>query len=225
MFLTPTLLDDPTAADAGLSSRNGLTVPDAVAMLGVLGLPQNLGEEFPCALPGFEGIPNSVVDPPSLRYQTLYQGAPRPWLSLAEVHASQTAGRLVICRNAASHARWWLRLRHAAGLVEAALPTLTLPPRLSLAALRLARGFALALALSETQHPGEPISYSRRFAMDWCGLPERATAEGLRELRAAGVLIEAGRLDTPGRQPTSLYLLATEPVRGEDTASLELATA
>jgi hypothetical protein len=44
--------------------------------------------------------------------------------------------------------------------------------------------------------------------MDWCGLPERATAEGLRELRAAGVLVDAGQIASHnGHSPTPLYVL------------------
>jgi hypothetical protein len=62
MLQTPTLPDALSTADAGLSSRNGLTVEDAVAMLPVLGLSYDLGEEFPCVLPGFHGMPNSVVE-------------------------------------------------------------------------------------------------------------------------------------------------------------------
>jgi hypothetical protein len=202
---------DFPGAEPGLSARNGLTVEDVTPILSTLGLPQ-LGEEFPCRLPGYEGTLSSVIDPESLRYRTLYTGAPREWWSLAEVFASLVARRPVILRPGATHARWWLRTRHAAGLIDATPPRLALPPLLSPAARRLAIGFALALTLSETRHPGEPISYSRRFAMDWCGLPERATGDGLRELRSAGVLSAAGSIETAGRQPTPLYRLAPECV-------------
>jgi hypothetical protein len=204
---------------AGLTARNGLAPDDARAMLAVLGLPAALGEEFPCVLPGYEGTLSSVVDPESLRYQTLYEGSWRTWWSLAEVYACRIGGRLVTLPRGASHHRFWLRLRYHAGLIDLDVPALDLPPHLSIAATRLAHGFALAAALSEARHPGEPISYARRFASVWCGLPERAAGEGLRELRAAGVLLQSGALDTPGRKPTPLYHLAPAVTSDEPSTS------
>lgn len=196
----------PPGIEPGLTSRNDLTVEVASPVMAVLGLPATFGEEFPCILPGYEGTLSSIIEPGSLRYETLYTGAPRHYLSLAEVFASRVAGRIVVLeRQRASHHRWWQRAKYTAGLIDVTPARLNLPERLSRAAHRLANGYALALALSETERPGEPIAFAKRFAMDWCRLPERAACEGLRELRDAGVLVEAGSLDNPGQRPTPLY--------------------
>lgn len=215
----------PSDPEAGLTARNGLMPDDAPAMLEVLGLPPTLGEEFPCVLPSPAAVDDterlSVVDPSSLRYQKLYPGAIRPWCSLAEVCAT-LVGRTdkpVALRTGAAHHRWWLRLRYHAGLIDVDVPALDLPPQLSPAARRLADGFALNAALGDTRHPGEPTSYSRRFASVWCGLPEGATREALRELHSAGVLLQVGALDTPGRKPTPLYHLSPAVISDEPSTS------
>lgn len=198
---------DPLA-DAGIAARNGLTVQDAEQMLRVLKLPAILGEEFDCVLPGPDGRV-SVIDPTTLRYQTLSPGAPRAWFSLAEVYASVLIGTPTALTEPARHARWWSRLRMNAGLIQPHVAALNLPDDLSPAAVRLAYGFALNLALLQHERPAErAVSYSRRFAVQWTQLPEDAVKSALRELRSEGVLVQVGALPSAGRQPTPLYELS-----------------
>jgi hypothetical protein len=209
----------------GLTARNGLTAPDVARVLPALGITADLGEEFPCVLPSYEGTLSSVVDPESLRFQTLYEGAPKTWLSLAEVFASVTARRVVdLTRTNVLHARWWERLRHEAGLLPLSVPHLALPDRASPAAVIAAQGFALAWALKDRHHPGQPITFSRRFAADWCGLPERAAYSAIGELTALGAILPAGHTVTSGGPNAARTYLPAFAV-AEHTPELEEALA
>jgi hypothetical protein len=203
------LAPEDALVEAGSAARNGITADDARAIAAYLGLPTELGQEFRCILPHAAGL--SVVDPASLRYQTLYNYAFKEWWSLAEVYASRVAGHLMLLRRGATAARWWLRLRYLAGLTDITAPELDLPTGLSMPAVRLAYGFALVSALSDAKCPGDPAAYSRRFAMDWCGgLPQRTVADGIRELTITGVLLHAGSIERGHRamKPTPLYRLS-----------------
>lgn len=203
------LLERPAlhlAAEPGSGARNGLTAADARAIARFLDLPE-LGREFECILPGSSGV--AVIDPATLRYQASSSVASRDWLTLAEAYASRTAGRLVLLKRGVLAARWWSRLRHVAGLEVVDVPALLLPDDLSEAAIRLVHGFALARALDHVRHPGDAVMFARRFAMDWCGLPQKATQAGLHELTDRGVLVVVGF--APGNpRPTPLYDLAPE---------------
>ena len=210
---TAMTLDDLALAD-GFTAWNGLAPADALQMLRAIGIDADLGEEFPCL---FAADPDAlaVVDRQSLRYQTLYEGAPFEWASLAEVLAGRINGRPVSLAKTGKrqrlnvlHARWWDRLRYQAGLLDLDVPELELPESASMAARHVAAGFALAYALNALHHGAESALFSRRFVMQWTGLPERAIRGAMRELLDLGVIAPTGRhAITPGaRRPAPLYL-------------------
>lgn len=164
------------------------------AALPVLGIDAPLGRKFSCVLPGHgpDRHPSAATHrgPDGIwRYMDFHRPSDPHSLTLAEVRASRSAGRIVRLAGP-SQARWYRRLFHEAGVLPAHPKLPELPAELSPGASQLAKGFALLLALRELDDNG-PAPYTRRFASAWCGMGERQAGEGLKELVGAGVLVKA----------------------------------
>jgi hypothetical protein len=217
---------DDLSAPPGLTARNGITAAEALAMMRAVGITADLGEEFPCLLAD-DPEKLVVIDRHALRYQLLYP-TEREWFSLAEVLASRINGRYVDLTGRGEganvlHARWWDRLRYQAGLLDLDVPALAIPDHASIAARRVAAGFALAFVLNEHRHPGEPLAFSRRFAVVWTGLSDRHVTAGMHELLDLGVLVKVRHVVLTGLRPTPLYMpvqrLISTPTTTQEAAA------
>ena len=155
-----------------------------------------LGEEFDCVVPGH-------VD-----RATLYTSGRGYWryrcgewsAGLAEVRASLAYGRARRVDDADPEARlgrtevarWSERLDYDAGLVVPRAVDHELPGEVSSTALAVAEGVLLLLALRDERWAGQGFTFSRGFAMAWCGVSEHAARQGIEELRGSGFLAVDG---------------------------------
>lgn len=165
-----------------------------------------LGKRFSCVLPGHgpDRDPSASLfrgRDDVWRYRDWHAGKhdTPPWLTLADVHASRSAGR-VMTLSAPSQARWYRRLFFDAGLIAVDVMQVLVPDGCSAAARKVAEGFGLLLGIRNLTDGG-PAPFTRTFAAAWCGIGERQAGDGITELLDAGVIHKAGRY---GR--TNLYL-------------------
>jgi len=142
------------------------------------------------------------------KYHDWHRASPlgREWWTLADVRASQSAGR-EITLPPPSASRWYRRLFWEAGVIK--IPARAPAPLLSSARpvlRRVADGFALLLALRDVRDPGEPAPFTRDFAAVWCGVTPQQARDAIAELRRLDVLrvVETYR---QGARMTPLYEL------------------
>jgi hypothetical protein len=96
-------------------------------------------------------------------------------------------------RSRSEYVRWKVRMAIEAGAVDAPpvdLPPLTNPTRTTLAVYKGLRLLVQARLL--TDPPGEPFTFARRFAAEWCGVSLDGARAGTEAMRAAGILQEVG---------------------------------
>lgn len=183
-----------------ISGRGPLVQPFSEEALQRLAKKWGAGEDgyFPCPLPGHDGRALLVSDDRGDAALGCCTGRTR---SLAEVRAAEAYGDTRL-RSNIELATWRRRLAWELGEmqpIEVELPPC--PEGAPAPAHTMRQGFALLVGLRRVDYEPRPVAYSIRFAAAWCGLSHGSAATGLRILREAGVIREAGRA---GRVP--LYL-------------------
>jgi hypothetical protein len=177
----------------------------------VCGISAGIGVNFVCVLPGHEpGSGGATLwrEPAHRRiiYRDLHGGGEASY-TLAEVYACRHRGRTARIQGPVL-ARWKLKLLHAAGLIE------PLPVRLP----RLGdtddvlesvmAGLTELVELRRLRDPGEEgFTFSRRFAAEWCQVPEMEAYAAINRLIAEGVLVQVGVVASGYPQPTPIYVL------------------
>jgi hypothetical protein len=174
--------DEPTARDAA-------AVEHALAVLGV----PHLKRKFSCVLPGHgpDNNPSAAIHQDSdgiFRYKDFHRPNAPGSLTLAEVRASRSAGRIVRLAGP-SQARWYRRLFYDAGVLEVEVRPLD-ASGCSEGARAVADGFALLVALRDDE---QPLPFAREFAGPWCDMSPMAAYRGVRELHARGLIKPVGR--------------------------------
>jgi hypothetical protein len=156
-----------------------------------------------CPIPGHQGTARLIHQEGDLRL-----GCCRGrWRSLGEVRAAVAYGRDVFL-SSVELATWTRRLAYEAGTFEPLDVLVPLPAGLTTRALHTRTGFALLIGLRWRDGEHRPVAFSVRFVGAWCAMTHRQAHEAVQELRARGVIHEAGRI---GRLP--LYLPMAGGVR------------
>jgi hypothetical protein len=190
----------------------------ALAQMRAMGLPDDveLGERFWC---WFHPIENGEKGAALFRatkskevvYRDLHLPGAAGFLTLPDVRYSLVFGQpKKLSRSARIY--WRLRLMIEADVLDPArieLPGLPLdaPPAVE----KTYDGLALALKCRWKLDAGEPIPFSRSFALPWCGLRDETQARfAIEWLIERKVVARVGELPSknPARRPTALFLPA-----------------
>jgi hypothetical protein len=179
-----------------LFSRESVVRPCA-ELLGIPDVP--LGSAFRCILPGHEeNTPSASLyrsDNGVIVYHDWHAREGTEFLTLPEVRASKSYGRLVTLRDHAPEAATWgIRLLIEARVLRPAKsPVIQLPNDAPFSAVRVAEGFSFLLACKWLYEPDASTVYSKRFAAVWCGIGEVQAWEGISYLLENGYLRIAGK--------------------------------
>jgi hypothetical protein len=129
--------------------------------------------------------------------------------SLTEVYATRLAG-IPRKRGKPEYVRWKVRLALEAGVL---VPPLVSIPALPLEATEYARriydGLRLFVAVRAlTDAPGEPFTFARSFAAEWCGVDREQAKSGIKSLVNMGLLVKVGSVPI-GRYQANLYVIGS----------------
>jgi hypothetical protein len=201
----------------------------AFAQMRAMGLPDDveLGERFWC---WFHPIENGEKGAALFRatkskevvYRDLHLPGAAGFLTLPDVRYSLVFGQpKKLSRSARIY--WRLRLMIEADLINPArieLPGLPLdaPPAVE----KTYDGLALALKCRWKLDAGEPIPFSRTFALPWCGLRDETEARfAIEWLSERKIIAKVGELPSkhPARRPTALFLPAHLAARSRSALS------
>jgi len=182
----------------------------ALHLLCLLGVPvSTLAHDFACVL--HLGLCRARL----LRLangETIYADASlswtgRHWLTLPELAASLASGSPARLAPLASEL-WFMRLLHTAGLL--ALPPVGVPlaPEGSPGYVaRVREGFELLVRCKWFLYPGQPVSYTRAFVHQWCGVSKPDGRKALDELNRLRIIRKVGETKSGYKQnQTALYL-------------------
>jgi Bifunctional DNA primase/polymerase, N-terminal len=155
-----------------------------------------LGSTFLCILPG-----HRETHPSASLYREPQHGTIvyRDWhhdnrvYTLAEVYAARVTGQIRPLQSL-EYAVWKLRLLIETGLLKPAQVDLPpLPPDAPPHVHTYWDGYRLLLACRWITKPGEPVTYTRQFAVRWCGLTASQAERAKQWLIEHGLLISAGK--------------------------------
>jgi hypothetical protein len=177
-----------------------------------LGIEVRIGSKFRCILPGHtEMRPSASIDRASYIYRDWHRSDTGgvPWYTLAEVFASQENEMIVSLRDESPvwRRRWWDRLAFKSGVLKLTVPVPpAVPEKLTEDQERVAYLFGVLLAINWLRYPGEPVSFSARFAASWCGLSVSTAHRAIDHLRKLDVLRRRERVKTSSYDANT-YLL------------------
>lgn len=201
----PSFRDNSSREVSDNSSREGeaSTTTKLAAVLGIV----PPFDAFACVLPGHAGCTAELHRPRPHGY-FLYR-CPSPWSGgLADVCASQRYGN-VRTLSGIEAARWRERLEFDAGIRAPHNIVMKLPADASSAATRVAAGISLFLGLRDFGQWGtQPWTFTRRFAMAYCGVSEDIARRGTAELRKHGVIVLVDALALGATRRAYLWRLA-----------------
>jgi hypothetical protein len=167
-----------------------------------------LGEDFQCVLPAHavDGKARVDIRGTSVIYSCDCDSTER---TLTEVYFDRTTGtprRL----SKSEFVRWKVRLAiEAAVLARPLIELPALPPDAPKHVCRAYEGLWLFVAVRwHTDRPGEPFTFTRVFASEWCGLDHSMMRDSISALRAAGVLVKVGEHPV-GAHPAYLYVIGS----------------
>jgi hypothetical protein len=151
-----------------------------------LDITASLGERFECILPGHEGHEARLHPIHGRGWR--YECDVGEELGLAEVRASLAYGQVRRRISAIEAALWRARLECEAGLrtVELVLPEL--PAGASDPLCDVAQGWALLVALRDT----EPHPFARSFVAAWCDVSTDQARHAVRDLERLKVIRRVG---------------------------------
>lgn len=165
------------------------------------------GEGFPCLLPGHakDGTARVEIRPTRVVYVCDCDNIER---SLTEVYVTRLTG-IPRKRTKREYVLWKVRLAVEAGALIP--PRVTLPPLPANAteyAHAVYSGLRLFVTVRALTDPGEPFTFTRRFAAEWCGLNYEQANAGTKSLIRAGVLVNVGTVPS-GKHHANLYTVGT----------------
>jgi len=197
-------------ADTAVESLNGLgrqrqAVQSAAEQLGARGIP--LGQSFACPLVNHHGEASFYLDRLTGVWK-MHCWCTKVFLTLGETRAAIAYGVTRRISNIEA-AIWYLRLWAEARVVVPKEITLAPAPNGPAYLQAVRTGFALLVGLRWLSYPGQPVTFTREFAVAWCdaGITAMQGYGAICALEDAAVIV-CTNADVLSRRTPKLWLPA-----------------